>query len=113
MGSDMKIQDGEWTVCKCPTRDLTFAANDLGTLWLVRYQNDEFEGEIGVFQGKRAEAHARLFCASKQLLAACEEAEQAMACGEPSKGNGCFDLECWSVVMDQLRAAIAAATTEQ
>jgi len=75
---------------------------------LVKITGMWFTGQIPD-EPEYDDANARLTSQRDALLAACEEAEQAMACGEPSKGNGTFCPEGWAAVMDQLRAAIAKA----
>jgi len=61
------------SVAKCPTEDITIAPRDRGTLWLVRYRDDDrgVEGELAITQGPDAEVNARIFAASWDLLAAC------------------------------------------
>jgi hypothetical protein len=78
----MGIKAGEWSVRRCPKPDLSIAPGDWGTLWLVSYDDGEFEGEIGIFLGKHAEAHARLFALSPRVAALLDDAPRPSVAGD-------------------------------
>lgn len=93
---------------KCPTNDVKISPGDRKTLWLVHYEDDEYEGEIAICQGEDAEAYAHLFAAAPALLKACETTLESV--GEYCDGSG--DLDPWRLI-EKLKAAIALAKDEK
>jgi hypothetical protein len=49
------------------------AETDKGTLWLVQFDDraSGWKGEVAITQGEHSKAHAQLFAAAPDLLAAC------------------------------------------
>lgn len=67
---------GEYSARRCPKPDVSIVPKERGTIWLVQYENDEYEGEVAICAGKDAEANAKLFSAAPDLLAACEAVQR-------------------------------------
>ena len=66
-----KIQHtpGSLTACPCPKHGVSIADNDKGTLWLVQYNDGEYEGETAICVGEHAKANAHLYASATELLA--------------------------------------------
>lgn len=43
---------------KCPCSSVTFSKNDIGTMWLVQYNDGNYMGEIAITIGEKAEETA-------------------------------------------------------
>lgn len=63
-------EHAEWSFRRCPTDDMTISPGDQGNLYIVQWQGEEHEGDVAVTFGPHARDNAKLFAASRKLLAA-------------------------------------------
>jgi hypothetical protein len=86
---------------QCPAPVATFAPRDEGTLWMVAYRDDNYEGELAITMGDDAEANAVLYAASHALLDACRMAKRACE----AEGQGYEKDPLWRTLSAALRLA--------
>ena len=101
---------GKITVAKCPKPGASTDPRDAGRVYLLRYNDGEFTGEIGIIQGDHSKADADLFAFLRThataLLSAAERCGELEAVVKERANRGHDWTKCLCVYCEAHRAAL-------